>query len=147
MQQRRDDVEPALVGHDDVEQDHVGLQRTRLEDRVAGVARLAHRLRALLRVEQQPQAGPDDRVVVDDQDAHVHASGTSATIVVPAPSTRLDLKPSVQQAHPLSHSIEPEAAVASRRRIEAPAVVLDHSRDGARLPRQHDADVRARARA
>ena len=86
MQERRHDVEPALVGHDDVHQDHVGLQRTRLKDRVARVARLTDRLEVVLGVDQQLQAGAKDGVVVDDQHADAHASGTSATSVAPAPS-------------------------------------------------------------
>jgi hypothetical protein len=44
VQERRKNVEAALVWHDDVEQDHVGSRRTRLEDRIARGSRLAHRL-------------------------------------------------------------------------------------------------------
>ncbi len=85
-EQRRQDVEPALVRHDDVHEDHVRLERPRLENRIAGVAGLAHRLEVLLRVDQQLEACTEDGVVVDDQNAHAHASGTSAMSVVPAPS-------------------------------------------------------------
>ena len=63
-----------------------------------GVAGLADRLDVLLGLEQQPQAGADDGVVVDDQHADAHRSGTSATSVVPAPGARLDLEPPVESA-------------------------------------------------
>ena len=65
------DVEAGLLRHDDVEQNHVRLQRPRLEDRIAGVARLAHRLEVVLRVEQESQASPNHGVVVDYQHAEV----------------------------------------------------------------------------
>ena len=90
MPQRGEDVEPALVGHHDVEQDHVRLQRPRLEDRLAPGAGLAHRLQVVLGLEQELQAGAHHCVVVDDQDADAHETGTSTTRVVPAPGfTRL----------------------------------------------------------
>src|SRR5262249_36573764 len=81
----RKHLEAALVGHDDVEQDHVGVECPRPEDGVAGAARLADRLEIVLRVEQAGEAAANDGVVVDDQDADAHPSGTSATTVVPAP--------------------------------------------------------------
>ena len=87
VQERRDDVEPALIRHDDVHEDHVGLQRTRLEHGVTGTSGLPHGFEVGLRVDQQLQPGAEDGVVVDDEHAHAHASGTSATRVVPAPAT------------------------------------------------------------
>ena len=67
VEQRRDRVEAVSVGHDDVHQDHVGLQGARLEDRLSSRARLADRLDVGLLLEQEPDSRADDRVVVDDQ--------------------------------------------------------------------------------
>ena len=67
LQQRRHALDPALARHHHVEQHDVGLVLDRLEDRPLGVRRLADRLDVLLRVEHAPQAGPDDRMVVDDR--------------------------------------------------------------------------------
>src|SRR6266702_829841 len=58
--------------------------RANLEDRFARVACLSDDLQVVLGVEKHAQARAYDRVVVDDDDAD-HESGTSATIVVPAP--------------------------------------------------------------
>ena len=44
---------------------------------------LADRLDVRLGAEQKPKPAADDSVVVDDEDANAHGSGTSATIVVP----------------------------------------------------------------
>ena len=142
-------VEPALVRHHDVHQDHVGLQRPRLEDRLAGVARLADRLDVVLRGEQEPQPAADDGVVVDDQDADAHASGTSATIVVPAPGRdSISSRPSTSASRSRMPE-EPEAAPRARApRVEAalPSSSIT-ARDGARAAREDDADVVARRRA
>ena len=78
-------------------------------------AGLADYLQIALGGEQQPQTGADDRVVVDDDDAD-HASGTSATTVVPAAGIRLDDQPAVEQRQPLAHPREPDAAAPSRLR-------------------------------
>jgi hypothetical protein len=86
VQEGRQDVEPALARHHDVEQDDVRLHGARLEDGLARVARFPDRLEIVLRVEHESQSLPDDGVVVDDQDPHAHWSGTSATRVVPLPS-------------------------------------------------------------
>src|SRR5579864_4584557 len=79
-------VEAAPLRHDDVEKDHVRLQRAGLEDRVAAVPRLADRLEIVLRLEHEPQPLPHHGVVVDDENARGHRHGTSATTVVPLPS-------------------------------------------------------------
>ena len=85
VQERGQNVEPALVGHDHVQQDHVRLRRPRLEHGFARCAGLADGLEAVLCLEQEAQARPDDCMVVDDQHADAHETGTSATIVVPPP--------------------------------------------------------------
>ena len=79
------DLEAAAIGHDDVEQDHVRLQRPRLEDGVARVACLADRLEIVLRVHEQPEARPDDAVVIDDEDSNAHVTGNCTTSVVVTP--------------------------------------------------------------
>src|SRR5205085_2109396 len=60
------------------------LRRTGLEERFARAPGLADDLDVVLRIEEHAQPGAHDRVVVHDQDAD-HGTGTSATIVVPAP--------------------------------------------------------------
>ena len=138
---------PRLPGHDHVHQDHVGLRLARLEDGVPRVAGLADDLDPVLGLEHLAQAGADDGVVVDDQDADRlarHRSGTSATIVVPASRARLELQLAAQQREPLAHPEQAETLGAGVGH-EAAAVVLDHRRDRARAAREHDAD-RARLR-
>src|SRR5436305_1587713 len=107
-----------LLGHDEVEQDYVGVQRPRLEDGIAGVARLADRLQALLRLEQKPQAATDDGVVVDDEDPDAHPRGTSATIVVPAPGRdSISSRPSTKESRsrmPSSPTPSPGTALWSK---------------------------------
>ena len=75
---------------------------------VLHVAGLADDLDVGLGVEQQVQAGADDRVVVDDQHPDWrflrHRKGTSATIVVPEPSVGLDREPTAEQADSFLHA-------------------------------------------
>ena len=67
-------------------------------------------LDVVLRLQQQAQAGADDGVVVDDQDADGHRHGTSATIVVPAPSARLDRRAGLpRSADAFAHPDQSEA--------------------------------------
>jgi hypothetical protein len=54
-----------------------------LEDSLLSVPRFADRLDVGLGVEEESQAAAHDGVVVDDEHADAHASGTSATSVVP----------------------------------------------------------------
>src|SRR4051812_35326401 len=82
LEQRRDRLEPALLGHHDVQQDHIRLRRARLEDRLTRAAGLADRLEVVLGLQHEPEAGADDGVVVHDQHARAQA-GTSAATVVP----------------------------------------------------------------
>ena len=71
------------------------------------------------RLEHLAQAGAHDGVVVDDQDADRlvlgHRSGTSATIVVPAPGldSSFSLPPSSASRSPMPSRPEPVAAVAA----------------------------------
>ena len=84
LQDLRRCVEPAPARHDDVEEHDIRLVEARLAHGFLGVAGLVLDADVLLGLEQQTQAGADERVVVDDQDTD-HGSGTSATNVVPAP--------------------------------------------------------------
>ena len=68
-------------GHDDVHEHDVGLELAGHLHGPVGVARLADGLHVLLTLEQQPQPGPHDRMVVDDQ--YSDHSGTSTAMVVP----------------------------------------------------------------
>src|SRR5262249_19101675 len=81
LQQLRQHLDAALAGHDDVEQDHVGLRGARPEDRILRVAGFADDLDVVLLVEQQAQTRPHDGVVVDEND--LDQSGTSTRRVVP----------------------------------------------------------------
>src|SRR3954463_9598316 len=82
LEQRRDRLDAALLGHHHVQQDHVRLGRARLEDRLARAAGLADGLEVVLGLQHEPQTRADDGVVVHDQDARAQ-TGTSAATVVP----------------------------------------------------------------
>ena len=58
------------AGHADVEHAQVRARRERLLERLDAVARLRHDLDVRLALEQQPDARPDDAVVVGDERAH-----------------------------------------------------------------------------
>ena len=60
---------PALARHDDVHQHDVGLARARLEDAPRTSPASPTVSMSVLGIEQQPQAGADDGVVVDDEHA------------------------------------------------------------------------------
>ena len=86
VHERRQDIKAGLVGHDDVHQDHVGLQVACLEHRLAAGRGLADRLDVLLLPQQQLQAGADDSVVVDDQ--HANGCGHGQTLSLNAAGIR-----------------------------------------------------------
>ena len=143
MEDVRNRLDAGLAGHDDVHQDHVRLGRARLEDGVLGVAGLADDLDVGLGLEHLAQAGADDGVVVDDQDADplvlAHRSGTSATIVAPAPGldSIFSLPPSSASRSPMPSSPSPSPPPSGG---EAAAVVLDHGGDRAAAASEDDAD-------
>lgn len=83
LEQVGDDLDPASARHDQVEEHDVGLVGPRFEDRAACVRGLRDHLHVLLGLEQQPEARPDDGVVVDDEDACAQRIGTSTDSVVP----------------------------------------------------------------
>ena len=63
-----------LVGHADVEQNHVGVKLLDEAQRLPSVGRLADDLDLRVGSEQGPQASSDDAVVVSDQDADGHTA-------------------------------------------------------------------------
>ena len=66
------------LGHADVHQDDVRLEPPGLGDRLDAVRRLADDLDVLLRLEDHAEARPDERLVVDDQDAEAHSGATGS---------------------------------------------------------------------
>ena len=65
----RDRGDAVLDRHDDVHQDDVGSAVGRGPDRLLAVGGLAHDLHVVDELEQSAKAAPDDRVIVDDEDA------------------------------------------------------------------------------
>ena len=61
-------LEPVDVGHLDVHQHDVGMASADEVDRVAAVARFADYADARLLLEDRPESGSDQRLVVGDQD-------------------------------------------------------------------------------
>ena len=99
---------PLSPGHHDVHQDHVGLLRAGLEDRVAAAARLADDLDVRLGLEHQAQARRGRRRGRRRSGrGSLTASGTSTTIVVPAAGRRLDLQRAVEERDSLAHPEQP----------------------------------------
>jgi hypothetical protein len=62
------------VGHADVHQDDVGPQLAGALDRLLAVSRLADDLEVVLRLQEEPEAGPDELLVVDDQQPDAQVS-------------------------------------------------------------------------
>ena len=137
----RERLQAGLVRHDDVEQDHVGLQGPGLEDGVAGIAGLAHRLEVVRRLEQQPQAAAHHRVVVDDEHPDAHETGTSATTVVPAPGRdSISSLPSISASRSRMPR-RPTPSSGTVALVEPGSVVLDHRGDAGCAAGERDADV------
>src|SRR5581483_6159273 len=81
-------LEAVEVRHPDVHQHDVGAQRPDLVDRLTAVRRLADDLDLGLGVEDHPEPGAYERLVVDEQDAdHCGAStGSCARSTKPPPA-------------------------------------------------------------
>jgi hypothetical protein len=60
------------VGESDVEHRHVGSERREPGERLGRRGHLAHDLEVVLGVDQLPEAGPDDLVVIEERDADGH---------------------------------------------------------------------------
>ena len=85
-----------------------GFVLERLEDRPLGVRRLADDLDVVLRVEQQPQAGADDRMVVDDEHADRSSQRHLGDERRARSRRRLDREPAAEQRDALAHPDEAE---------------------------------------
>src|SRR5205085_10998206 len=81
-------LEPVEPRHREIEQDEVGLQRTRELDRLLAVGRFAGNLELVLGHERGERLA-GQRVVVDDEDPHVLPSRLSARRVLP---TRVNVR-------------------------------------------------------
>ena len=83
-------LEPVEVRHPDVHQDHVRRMLARRIERLQPVARLPDDLDPRLGLEDHPEAGAHERLVVHDQDSNRHqadpATGSRAEMVKPPPS-------------------------------------------------------------
>ena len=66
MKDRSERVDAALVGHRDVEQDHVDAALAHDVQRIAAIGRLGDDLEVDLVGEELPQSGPDHGMVIDD---------------------------------------------------------------------------------
>src|SRR6185436_17398068 len=71
-------LEPVDLGHADVHHHDVGAELTHERDRGAAVVGLAHHLEVVLRVEQEAEAGPDQRLVVGEHHSDHRLATTSA---------------------------------------------------------------------
>ena len=120
---------PLLPAEHDVHEHDVRLRASRLEDRLARVAGLADRLDVLLGVEEQAKPGPDDGVVVDDENPDAHRTGTSTTSVVPLPVADSIVTDPSEERDALAHPDEADASVRVALGVEAPPVVLDDRAD------------------
>ena len=76
------------LGHADVHQHDVGLERADLLDGVEPVGGLAHHLEVVLGVEDHAEAGADERLVVGDQQSDGHATLNSLEVMGRVARTR-----------------------------------------------------------
>ena len=103
-------------------------------------ARLADGLQVRLLVDQHREPGSDDRVVVDDENANRHLTGTSATSVVPSPFAGLDRDRAAEQRQPLAHADQAEAVVGVRSGSNPLPSSSITTATASPLARQQDAD-------
>jgi hypothetical protein len=66
--------------HADVHQDHVGAQQAGSLDGLAPVGGFPHHVQPGLRLEDEPQAAPHERLVVGEQDRGHWRPGSSGTV-------------------------------------------------------------------
>ena len=67
-------LDPVQLRHPDVHQDHVGLELGGQTHRLGAVLGLADDLEVRSRLDDQPEAAADERLVVGDQDPDAHRS-------------------------------------------------------------------------
>jgi hypothetical protein len=72
LEQLRDELDSALPRQEHVEHDHVGLVGARHDDRALLGSGLADDVYSGCAVENESDAGADDRMVVNEQDARIH---------------------------------------------------------------------------
>ncbi len=118
-----------MVGHADVHQDHVRVELAGKSNRLGAILSLADDLEEGRRVhlEDQPEAAPDERLVVGDQDSDAHdASPSGIRAVTRYPPVVGDsasrVPPSI--ANTLAHAGQAVAGVVAVG--GAVAVVADH---------------------
>src|SRR5215467_1434193 len=70
-------LEPVELGHSDVHENHVRVKLPDRRHRLQAVPRLAHNLQVGLRFDDHLEAGPDQALVVADQDRDAHGGGSS----------------------------------------------------------------------
>ena len=80
---------PLTLRHAHVHEDDVGRQLLGLGDRVLAVVGLADDVDAVLGLEDEHQPAPEQRVVVDDQDADALAVGVTLLLLDQADATGL----------------------------------------------------------
>ena len=109
--------------------------------RASRVRGLPDDLDVVLGLEDHPEAGPDERLIVRDQDAHHQAassSGSRARTTAPAAVARPALDHASVQRDALAHAREP---VAAPRVAVAQPVVRDLELERVRLPVHRDPGV------
>ena len=150
LEQAADRPDPVALGHDQVEEDHIGRRRCGDADRLVGARGLADHLDAVLKTQERAQPFANDRVVVDDEepDRRVHAVtsiGTLTVTVVPAPGRVRMSRRRADLICAFAHGRETHPAPRARQRldIEARAVVVDAQRHRLRPRPQGHAHRRA----
>ncbi len=103
---------PSMFGHADVEQAHVGSQPTGQRHRFAPVGCLADDLDVGLRVEDHPEPGADDLLIVGEEHADGHERppplGSTACTVHPRLRFGSGLEGAAEQLGPFGHADQPE---------------------------------------
>ena len=64
-------------GHPDVHQDHIGSVMLGEPHPLVAVGRLCDHLNVGLAIQNEPEAGPDESLIVDDEDSNGHSGGPS----------------------------------------------------------------------
>ena len=113
--------------------------RARLEHGLPKIACLGDDLDVVLGLQHVAEARADDRVVVDDEDADRHATGTSTESVVPEPGE--DSTSSRPSTSAMRSRIPSRPRPSPAGFGDPAAVVLDHRRDAPVTAGEHDAHV------
>ena len=121
--QLRDRVDRRAAGHDQVEQQNVGLEGVHLAQGLLDIGRFADDLHVLLSLENGTKTAADHRVIVGDHDLDGSVVLRSCGFhrqaqrdLGPTACSRVDLELAPQQPGSLAHPAEPEAV---RRRLSS----------------------------